>query len=152
MDPIVVNHASDADLEGVARLFDLYRQFYAQASDFALARRYIKSRMEKSESIILVARAASGELLGFCQLYPSFCSVIAAPIFSLYDLFVPAEKRRLGVGKLLLVAAENLAKEREVARLDLTTAKSNLPAQALYESLGWEQDQVFIAYSKHVEN
>lgn len=33
------------------------------------------------------------------------------------------------------------------ARMDLTTARTNLPAQALYESLGWRQDQVFLAYN-----
>ena len=35
-----------------------------------------------------------------------------------------------------------------LARLDLTTAKSNVKAQALYASLGWQQDEVFYAYSK----
>ena len=34
--------------------------------------------------------------------------------------------------------------------MDLTTARTNLPAQALYESLGWEQDQVFLTYNRHL--
>ncbi|HLO93267.1 MAG TPA: GNAT family N-acetyltransferase, partial [Burkholderiaceae bacterium] len=68
---------------------------------------------------------------------------------SLYDLFVSPEARRLGVGRALLRAAEDLALERGVARLDLTTARSNARAQALYESEGWVLDQVFLAYQRH---
>lgn len=36
------------------------------------------------------------------------------------------------------------------ARMDLTTARTNLPAQALYESLGWEQDPAFLTYNRHL--
>jgi ribosomal protein S18 acetylase RimI-like enzyme len=32
--------------------------------------------------------------------------------------------------------------------MDLTTARSNHAAQALYESLGWKRDDVFLAYSR----
>ena len=32
----------------------------------------------------------------------------------------------------------------------ITTAKTNRPAQAAYESLGWVRDDVFYAYSKRV--
>ena len=35
-------------------------------------------------------------------------------------------------------------------RLDLTTAKTNLPAQAAYEALGWVRDEVYFTYSKAV--
>jgi len=82
--------------------------------------------------------------------YPTFCSVEAKPIYSLYDLFVSPEVRRSGVGKVLLQAAEKLAAATGKARMDLTTARTNKPAQAVYESLGWVRDEVFYAYSKTV--
>jgi ribosomal protein S18 acetylase RimI-like enzyme len=50
-----------------------------------------------------------------------------------------------------LQAAEQLAKEHGKARMDLTTAKTNVAAQTAYESLGWVRDEVFYAYSKIVE-
>jgi ribosomal protein S18 acetylase RimI-like enzyme len=87
-------------------------------------------------------------VLGFCQLYPTFCSVIASPIYVLYDLFVRPEARKSGAGKALLIAAEQHAAQNGYARMDLTTAKTNLPAQSLYESRGWVRDEVFYAYSK----
>jgi ribosomal protein S18 acetylase RimI-like enzyme len=61
------------------------------------------------------------------------------------------EARRTGAGRVLLLAAEQLAKEHGKARMDLTTAKTNVAAQTAYESLGWVRDEVFYAYSKVVE-
>lgn len=143
--------ASLDDLEVVAALFDAYRQFYEQTPDRALATSFIRERLERQESVILLAVNEAGQALGFCQLYPTFCSVEARPIYSLYDLFVAPEARRSGAGRLLLKAAEQLAAEHGKARMDLTTAKTNLAAQAAYEQLGWVRDEVFYAYSRHIE-
>ncbi len=142
--------AAAHDLPAVAALFDAYRQFYEQPADLPRAARFIRQRFERQESVLLVAEDETGALLGFCQLYPSFCSVIAAPIYALYDLYVRPEARRSGAGRALLRAAEDLARQRGIARMDLTTARSNLPAQALYESLGWQLDTVFLAYNREV--
>lgn len=141
--------AASADLAAVAQLFDAYRQFYAQAPDLLLATRFIDERMANHESVILVAEAGTGgELIGFCQLYPGFCSVIAEPIYTLYDLYVTPAARQSGTGRALMLAAHAHAKQAGKARLDLTTARNNQQAQALYESLGWVRDEVFFAYSK----
>jgi len=142
--------ATLADLEVVAPLFDAYRQFYAQASDLRLARNFLRARLQNNESVVLLATDEAGRVVGFCQLYPSFCSVEAKPIYVLYDLFVCPQERCSGVGKALLQAAERLAAERGKARMDLTTAKTNKAAQAAYESLGWMRDDIFCAYSKSV--
>jgi ribosomal protein S18 acetylase RimI-like enzyme len=143
----VVRTAVAADLDALAGLFDSYRQFYGQAPDFAQARAFLHERMTRQESVLLVAAGPVGGLIGFCQLYPTFCSVEAAPIHSLYDLFVSPEARGRGAARLLLTAARAHAEREGKVRLDLTTAKTNYPAQALYESLGWQRDEVFSAYS-----
>ncbi|MES2932844.1 MAG: GNAT family N-acetyltransferase [Pseudomonadota bacterium] len=140
------------DLASLAILFNAYRQFYQQADDLPLAARFIRERMERQESIIFVAENAEYELLGFCQLYPTFCSVVAAPIYTLYDLFVQPNTRKSGAGRALLLAAEQLAQQNNFARMDLTTAKTNQTAQRLYESLGWRRDDVFYAYNKAISN
>jgi hypothetical protein len=41
---IAVRLAEAADAEAVAPLFDAYRQFYGQASDLDLARRFLQAR------------------------------------------------------------------------------------------------------------
>lgn len=146
------------DLAPLTELFNAYRQFYEESSDIDLAKRFLKDRLNKKDSIIFVAESTVDEnsvntyeaqqLIGFCQLYPTFCSVIATPICVLYDLFVEANIRKSGVGKALMLAAHEYAADNGYTRLDLTTAKTNLTAQSLYESLGWVRDDIFYTYNK----
>lgn len=141
------------DLPALAALFDAYRQFYEQPADLDAAHAFLQARMAQGESVVLVAEEAAGagrRLVGFCQLYPSFCSVEAAPIYVLYDLFVSPEARGGGVGRALLAAAEARAAADGKHRMDLTTARTNTTAQALYAAMGWVRDDVFLAYSRRV--
>lgn len=150
MNSTAIHTAIPEDAALIAPLFDAYRQFYEQPADADAALAFITARLERGESVILLARRPDGSALGFCQLYPSFCSVLAAPIYVLYDLFVAPDARRLGVGRALLLAAEAHARATGHARMDLTTARNNLRAQALYESLGWVRDEVFLTYARHL--
>lgn len=140
--------ATATDLPAVADLFDQYRQFYRQPGDLPRARRYLAARLERGESVLIVAETTPGALVGFCQLYPSFCSLLTDRTFVLYDLFVAPGARRLGAGRALLLAAEDHAREAGAVRLELSTARDNLSAQALYESLGWRRDEHFFVYQK----
>lgn len=149
MSAVSIRLATLPDLPAVAALFDAYRQFYEQPADAALALRFIGERMQNAESVILVAQTAES-IVGFCQLYPGFCSVIAQPIYTLYDLYVTPEARQTGAGRALMLAAHEHARQHGFARLDLSTARTNHAAQALYESLGWVRDDVFLVYNKAV--
>ena len=132
----------------VARLFDLYRQFYRYESDPVLARSYITERIRNNESIIFMAQNDEGKASGFIQLYPSFCSVDAVKILILHDLFTDPDHRRKGVAMQLMNRARDYAIESGAQRLDLLTAKTNAAGQALYESLGYKKtNQDFYAYS-----
>ena len=134
----------------VARLFDLYRQFYECEADLALATRFITDRIEREESDIFVA--IDGDSAGgFVQLYPSFCSVDAVKIYILYDLYVDASARKSGIGEMLMNAATTWAREQGAARLDLLTEDNNLAGQHLYEKLGYKRtNEEFYAYSLQV--
>jgi hypothetical protein len=77
--------ANTTDIDGVASLFDAYRQFYEKPADPALATTYIGERLRNAESVIIIAEHQERGLLGFCQLYPTFCSVEALPILSRYS-------------------------------------------------------------------
>ncbi len=145
-----IHTATLADVGPVAQLFDAYRQFYEYPSDLALARAYIAQRLQNGESVILLACDTAGAALGFCQLYPTFCSLEAKPIYALYDLYVAPAARGAGIGNQLLLAAEQTARAHGMCRLDLTTAKTNTPAQAAYEALGWVRDEQYFVYSKAV--
>ena len=144
-----VFEAGKRHLDEIAVLFDQYRQFYQQSPDPEGCRRFIADRLEKRDSIILVAASNDGRLQGFTQIYPSFCSVEMRPRFYLYDLFVAAGARRQGVARALMAAAQEQAGRRGAASLSLETAVSNHPAKSLYEALGWERDDEFHTY--HLE-
>jgi len=148
MTTITTRPATLQDLDAVASLFDAYRQFYRQPPDLPLARRFIQERLQRNESVLIVAEAEPNMLVGFCQLYPTFCSVRAAPTYTLYDLFVSPEIRGTGAGKALMLAAEAHAARVGVARMELSTARNNTVAQSLYESLNWVRDEAFFVYSK----
>ncbi len=146
-DAVTVRQARLADLDSVAALFDAYRQFYEQPADLALATVFIGERLRQGESTVLLAETAEGPPAGFCQLYPSFCSVAAARIHVLYDLFVAPHARGQGTGRALMRAAQDFAAAAGSVRMDLTTARDNHRAQALCEATGWRVDTVFLAYN-----
>lgn len=142
--------ASIADINKIAPLFNAYRQFYKQEPNLEFAQGFISARLNNNESIIFITEDETQNALGFCQIYPSFCSVIAAPIYILSDLFVSPDARKSDLGRTLLEQAREHAKANNIPRMDLTTAKTNLNAQSLYESLGWVRDDIFYAYNKSV--
>lgn len=149
--PVRIRRAGLPDVAVLAPLFDAYRRFYEQPADLERAARFLTERLERHESLLLIAEtgpAQAVQAIGLCQCYPTFCSVIAEPVLALYDLFVVPEARGLGAARALMRAAEHEARRQGKARLDLTTAKSNLPAQRLYESLGWQRDEVFLIYNR----
>lgn len=143
---LIVRSASQSDLEGLTILFDQYRQFYQCAPDLAAARNWLKENIEQGRSAIFVADSR-GTLLGFTQLYPALCSVDLVDYFVLYDLFVVEAARRQGIARALMNAASDWAKAHGAARLDLETARDNIPGQALYKDLGYELDEVFLKFS-----
>lgn len=145
--PFQVRQATVHDLDALVPLFDGYRQFYGQPGDPARARDFLAARFAHHESVILLADDGQGAGLGFSQLYPLFSSVRTARVYLLNDLFVSPDVRRRGVAAALLRAAANHARALGAVGLSLSTALDNAPAQALYESLGWQREREFCEYS-----
>jgi ribosomal protein S18 acetylase RimI-like enzyme len=135
------------DLDMLAELFDLYRQFYRYPADAALARSFLGDRIGNSESVIFLAEDDAGTGLGFVQLYPSFSSTLAGKVWILYDLFVHPGARRQGVARALMERATRLARETGAVEINLATATDNRQAQALYESMGYRRDQEFYVFA-----
>lgn len=134
---ITITRATIDDADAVAPLFDLYRGFYEQPSDPALANAFIHERLSRGESVVLLARDGNATV-GFAQLYPSFSSVRAGRTWVLNDLYVHADARRRGVARALLSAAADFARADGALRLELETDHGNHTAQALYRAMGWE--------------
>jgi GNAT superfamily N-acetyltransferase len=136
---VAIRHATESDLDAVAPLFDAYRQFYRQPSDIRRARDWLCERMQRGESMLLVAERDMAAV-GFTQLYRMFSSVRTARLWILNDLFVAADARRLGVARALLDAAAQACKDDGAAGLMLETGRDNAAARALYRAAGWHED------------
>ena len=146
MNRIQIRRADIHDLGLITPLFDLYRQFYEQASDLAMAENFLAQRLQRNESVIFLAFDGA-DAVGFTQLYPGFSSVSMARTFLLNDLYVVSSHRRHGVGSLLLEAAVAHAQSEQAVRISLTTNVANATAQSVYEAQGWARETAFLTYN-----
>jgi len=141
-----IQAAAAADLDELSELFGAYLRFYEVVKPQSQVREFLAARLRNSDSTILLARDDKGSALGFVQLYAFFSSLALQPAWLLSDIYVSEAARRQGVGEALMNAARAHAEATGACGLQLETAKSNLPGQALYERLGYVRDEVFYTY------
>lgn len=135
----IIRRATLDDLDTIAPLFDAYRQFYLQPTDLQRAHDWLRERLQRGESIVLLSEL-DGVVCGFAQLYRMFSSVRTARVWILNDLYVSDAARRCGVARTLLDAAARFARDDGAAGIQLETSIDNAPARALYRAAGWNED------------
>jgi ribosomal-protein-alanine N-acetyltransferase len=101
----------------------------------------------KARSHVLVAER-KGEIIGsiIILLRPSISNI------RIYSLNVHPTCRRVGIGSMLMDAAEKFAKENGFGNITLETGVENLAAQGLYESKGFSVDKQLKNYYKNGED
>ncbi len=139
-----------SEIDKVAALFDAYRVFYERDSDLEASRAFIKERLENDEVITFLAEGNEGDSVGFANIYHSFSSFLAEPIWILNDLYVDPEFRRMGITKGLIAAVEKEAAKQNIARLKLETDSNNLTAQSCYVECGWQKSG-FIPFVRDIK-
>lgn len=144
---LVVRRVAAAETDLVAPLFALYREFYGKRYDEAVAADFLRARLERDESVVLLAER-HGDAVGFSQLYPGFSSVSAAPVWALNDLYVLEQARGSGAAQGLMDKAAQLAREAGAVALQLATAVDNARAQRLYEKQGYRVEEGYLHYAK----
>ncbi|MFD4816657.1 GNAT family N-acetyltransferase [Peribacillus butanolivorans] len=140
-----IQKATLNELDSLTELFDLYRVFYEQTSNFEGAREFLKERLTNEESVIFMAFDGDNPI-GFVQLYPSFSSVSMMRSWVLNDLFVKGNARKKGFGEKLLKSAIAFAKETGAKGVSLETDKDNGNAQKLYEKIGFIRESNYFYY------
>jgi len=135
----------------VYELFNQYRIFYKQRPDIDLAKKFIDARINNNESVIFVAlnNNNNSKPVGFTQLYPNYSSVSAIKNWTLNDLYVDKDYRKLGIGEKLIKTAMEFAKNDNANFVELSTAVDNYSAQSVYEKIGFkkqEPDTAFYTY------
>ena len=84
--------------------------------------------------------AVDGAPVGVCQLRFRWSVWKSAEDCWLEDLFVREEARRSGLGRALVEAALERARERGCKRIELDVNEDNSAARALYEACGFQTE------------
>jgi GNAT superfamily N-acetyltransferase len=107
----------------------------------------LRQAIESHEACVLVAEEAGRTLVGLCTAYLDLHSVRYGYRAWVEDLVVDPNRRSEGIGKRLLDAAKDWARERGATHLELDSAEVRTDAHRFYEregadhrsiSFGWQ--------------
>jgi GNAT superfamily N-acetyltransferase len=127
-----------ARLDDITRLIEMYQWLFAppgsvpNAWDEKRGEVALRQAISSHDCNVLVADDA-GELVGFCTGYQDMHSVRFGYRVWVEDLAVDPERRSEGIGKALLDAAKEWARERGATHLELDSAMNRPDAHRFYE-------------------
>lgn len=127
--------AGETPEEDVAAFIRLNAAFNGVTLTPAQVRVNLQTAIDK-----VVLAELDGRVCGFAcvQIWKQVCYVEL--VAEVTELFVESEARRHGVGRALMLRAEQMAREAGAQEIRVATGLDNLPAQALYHGLGFADD------------
>jgi ribosomal protein S18 acetylase RimI-like enzyme len=131
-DEVVVRVAQPEDAQELARLNAAFNGVY-ESPEVIKSRLVHPARVETPLIALVGARA-----VGFAALRLVPCLFYSTAHAELTELYIDPGWRRQGIGRRLIALAEELALVGGAADLIILTGDDNVPAQALYRSLGYE--------------
>ncbi|WP_457256307.1 N-acetyltransferase family protein [Pedococcus sp. P5_B7] len=141
-----IRRVTPDDLPDLLPLLRDYCTFYESApADDELRAMATAFLDEGSGGTQLIARDASGQVLGHATVLSSWDTTLGQRLAVMEDLFVAEAARGRGVGAALIEACRQLAAERGVQLLAWETAPDNATAQRLYDGLA-ERAGTWLAY------
>lgn len=143
----MVLQAGIEQLNELLPLFHKYMDFYEQEIQKDKFKAFLKERLENEEAIVFMHYNEKNQANGFVVNYTSFSSFSLGKIMVLNDLFIDKSARNQGIGTQLIKKTFEIAKDKKIARVDISTANTNIGAQKLYERMGFVKDQDFCYYN-----
>jgi GNAT superfamily N-acetyltransferase len=138
------------ELEELLPLIAAYQRFYEVAEiDEERNRAFFRRFLAPSEDGLLLGAHRVGRLVGYVCLYWHFSSLEACESVLMNDLFVVETARGEGVGRALIEATVEVARERGANVVERATEPDNHTAQRLYDSTGAEREE-WISYELRV--
>jgi ribosomal protein S18 acetylase RimI-like enzyme len=130
-----VRAAGPAEAEAIGRLLDTFnREFDAPTPGPEQLAARVAELLADDDTAVLVAGAGPD---GLAVLRFRRALWTTALECHLAELYVVPPRRGRGVGRALLEAAMDLARERGADRIDLGTSQDDVAARSLYESAGF---------------
>jgi GNAT superfamily N-acetyltransferase len=132
------------EFEQLLPLIAAYQRFYeVEEIDDERNRNFFRRFLAPSEDGLLLGASRDGRFAGYACLYWHFSSLEACECVLMNDLFVAEDARGEGVGRALIEATAEVARERGVPFVEWSTAPDNETAQRLYDSTGAERSEWF---------
>lgn len=141
-DPAEIAPVTSEEFERLLPLIAAYQRFYeVEEIDEDRNRAFFRRFLAPSEDGMLLGARDGDRFLGYACLYWHFSSLQARESVLMNDLYVESDDRGRGVGRALIEASRQVARERGAAHLEWATAPDNLTAQRLYDSTGAERSE-----------
>ena len=141
---------SNDEYEELLPLIAAYQRFYeADKIDEERNRVFFHRFLVPSDDGLLLGARSEGRLVGYTCLYWHFSSLEAVETVLMNDLYVAEDQRGRGVGRALIEASAEVARERGAPYLEWATAPDNETAQRLYDSTGAERSE-WISYELRI--
>ena len=139
---MTVRVAGPDDLEAVARLLTEFREHEGRDwPPLESIRAGVERLMPRDDTEFLLGGDPPA---GVVQLRYRYGVWWDAEDCNVEDVFVSTEARGSGLGRALVSAAIDRARERGCRRMELDTGADNAPAQGLYRSLGFFDSGIFM--------
>jgi GNAT superfamily N-acetyltransferase len=137
MNPII-RKATLTDIEAMTGL--LY-QLFSIEEDFTFDETKQKQGLEllisSPQSAVAFVAELDCKVIGMLTAQTNISTAEGKKAAVLEDMVIDKNLRQQGIGKKLMQAMEQWAKELNISRLQLLADKTNTPALSYYDKLGW---------------
>jgi GNAT superfamily N-acetyltransferase len=131
---------AEDQFEALLPMIAAYQGFYeAKEIDTERNRGFFRRFIAPSDEGMLIGAWRGDELVGYACLFWHYSSTRARDTVLMNDLYVDQGSRGRGVGRALIDAGAEVARERGSPHLEWTTRPDNRTAQRLYDSTGAEK-------------
>jgi GNAT superfamily N-acetyltransferase len=135
----VIRPAHGSEIDAVLAMFEWLFEppgYTPRWWDEGRARRAVAEAIEAGDSTVLVAEVGAGRLAGVVSAYLDLHSIRFGTRCWVEDLAVDPSRRSQGIGRALLEAAKDWARERGATHLELDTGLARDDARRFYERQG----------------
>lgn len=142
MTDLRIEPITESQYETLLPMIADYQGFY-EADDIRNERNrsFFRRFIAPSDEGELIGAWSSEDLVGYACLYWHFSATRAVETVLMNDLYVDANRRREGIGRALIDASAQVARERGAHHLEWSTRPDNETAQRLYDSIGAERSE-----------
>ena len=149
---MTIRDVAASDYEPWLTLWNGYNEFYGRSGPTALPAEVTQTTWQRffdaREPVYALVAELDGSLIGLTHYLFHRSTTLIAPICYLQDLYTAPERRHTGVGRALIEAVYECARDAGSPRVYWQTHETNLVGQRLYEQVA--ERSGFIVYRKNL--